>query len=80
MKQTSQYVLALLLGSATLNTQALKVEQPLGNYEVDRDGTNGYPALEAGKADKKFVNQYVKPETGMFRTQFLVDQDDAAAT
>lgn len=77
MKQTSQYVVALLLG-ATLNTQAHKTEQPLGDYHADRDAANGYPALGSDKSDKKFVNQYIKPSTGSFRTQFLVDQDDAA--
>lgn len=67
MNKSSQYVVALLLGTMTLKTQAIK--QPLGVYENDRDATNGYPDLgNASKEEKKFVNQYIKPETGMFRT------------
>jgi len=62
--------------------EAIKVEsdQPYNFALAARDEANGYPAKPTyDTTNKELVNRYIKPETGSFKTQWIVDQEDAAA-
>ena len=75
MRQTSKFVIAVLLGHIS---SAEASRQPIGAFEAERDNDGGYPSNFMGDTHKKFVNKYINKSNGAFNTQWQVDQADAA--
>ena len=58
----------------------LENQQPYNDALAARDKENGYPAKPTlDTTYQGFVKKYIKPETGAFKTQWVVDQDEEAA-
>ena len=76
--KTSLFVLSMLFAQSD-EASGVKLGQPIGQAQKERDAESGYPELDKfSKDDHEWAQSYVDAKTGSTKTPFQVGEEAAA--
>ena len=71
--RTSLFVLSMLFANSADDAKAIKLGQPYGQAQRERDAESGYPEVDKySKDDHEWAQSYVDAKTGRTKTPYEV--------